>query len=698
MAGTKIIHVLKDDTFDELLGIVQGTPASEVVFILPKRSKAFSQTEDFATLASEALANEKRVTFMTPNAEVAALARDHAFEVVLNTPKGGARKKPLAALAVSGRNDVVLPSDEVMGEPDEDEGEIPDRAPFRGVDADGDGFYDDQEPGVPRKKEDEGFHEEELDADVDGTKVEEGEDVDADDVDKDVLEDDLEPSLDELTDVEAEEVAADGGSPRATLAAAPGRRLDSAIPSAIGRGRAVPVRGTQGKRSTVPLQREARVDDLATVWGAPSKEGGIWGPPVPTTEKRGSWFSRLFRRSHSQPRPVAVRGGGISTVGKIGIGITILAIAALAIYLFTPQSAHLAISPMASKLEASLPVLADRNVQEMNIAIGVMPGQFITIEKTAEQTFTSSGERDVAQKARGTVTIINAFSATPQTFIATTRLETKEGLMFRTLRTITVPGMRGTEPGKASVEVIADKPGVTYNIAPSSFVFSAFKERNDAERYAKFTATSSAPMAGGIQGKAKVATEADIVKARAAVENELKQLIADGLTDARTRAVILDGATKTSEVAITTSVLQDEAADTFTATAKQTITTVGFREEDMHAFIKESLEKKHPITVLPEYITYSVTNPIFDEKAGTLRGTVQVGGTAFAAVSSDAIRDGVRGQTREQLESFIRSQEAKIGSARVTLSPRWATKAPDDTSRISVELIYATPQPSPTSD
>ncbi|MEK7600631.1 MAG: hypothetical protein AAB463_01550 [Patescibacteria group bacterium] len=695
MAGTKIIHVLKDDTFDELLGIVQGTPASEVVFILPKRSKAFSQIEDFATLASEALANEKRITFMTPNSDVAALARDHAFEVVLNTPKGGARKKPAAQLAVSGRNDVVLPSDEVMGEPDEDDSEIPDHAPYRGIDKDGDGFYDDQEPGTKRQKDDEGFHEEELDAD--GTKVEEGDDVDTDDVDKDVLEDDLEPSPEELEDLEAEEVAVSGSMPHATLAAS-GRRLDSAVPSAIGRGRAVPVRGTQGKRSTVPLQRETRVEDLATVWGEPSKEGGIWGPPVASSAKRGSWFSRLFRKGSTQPRVVTPRGEGISTIGKIGIGLTVLAISALAIYLFTPQSAHLAIFPAPSKLEASLPVLADRNVKEANIATGVMPGQFITIEKTASQTFAATGERDVAQKARGTVTIMNAFSATPQTFIATTRLETKEGLMFRTLRTITVPGIRGSEPGKATVEVIADKPGATYNIAPTSFVFSAFKERNDAERYAKFTATSSAPMAGGIQGKAKVVTEADIVKARAAVENDLKQLIADALTDARTRAVIVDGASKVSEVQITTSAQQDEPVDTFTASAKQTITTVGFREEDMHAFIKESLEKRHPVSILPEYLTYSVTSPIFDEKAGTLRGTVQVGGTAFAAVSADAIRDGVRGKTRGQLESFIRSQEAQISSARVTLSPRWATKAPDDTNNISVELIYATPQPSPANE
>lgn len=694
MAGTKIIHVLKDDTFDELLSIVQGTPASEVVFILPKRSKAFSQTDDFATLASEALANEKRVTFMTPNPDIAALARDHAFEVVLNTPKGGARKKPAARLAVSGR-DVVLPSDEVMGEPDEDDGEIPDHAPYRGVDVDGDGFYDDQEPGTSRRKEDEGFHEEELelDSDADGTKAEEGDDLDADEVDKDVLEDDLEPSSEELEDLEAEEVAVSRNVPHATLAAS-GRRLDSAVPSAIGRGRAVPVRGTQGKRSAVPLQREARVEDLATVWGEPSKEGGIWGPPV-SAGKQGSWFSRFFRKGASPQRVAASRGGGISTIGKVGIGLTVLAISALAIYLFTPQSAHLAISPAPSKLEYSLPMLADRNIKEMNSATGVVPGQFITIEKTASQTFPASGERDVAQKARGTVTILNAFSATPQTFIATTRLETKEGLVFRTLRTITVPGMRGSEPGKATVEVIADKPGTTYNIAPSSFVFSAFKERNDAERYAKFTATSSAPMAGGVQGRAKVVTEADIVKARAAVENELKQLMADALTDARTRDVILDEASKISEVQITTSAQQDEAADTFTASAKQTLTTVGFREEDIHAFIKKILEEKHPITVLPEYITYSISNPVFDEKAGTLRGTVQVGGTAFAAISTDMIRDGVRGKTKEQLESFIRSQETNIGSARVTLSPRWATKAPDNVSNISVELIYATPQPSP---
>ena len=64
MASTKIINVLKDDQFEEILDLFKETSAKEVIFVLPKRSKAFTSEEHFIILANEALKSEKKISVL----------------------------------------------------------------------------------------------------------------------------------------------------------------------------------------------------------------------------------------------------------------------------------------------------------------------------------------------------------------------------------------------------------------------------------------------------------------------------------------------------------------------------------------------------------------------------------------------------------------------------------------------------------
>ena len=63
MASTKIINVLKDDSFDEIIDLFKATPAEEVIFVLPKSAKAFNKPDAAYKIAHElvdmALAHEK---------------------------------------------------------------------------------------------------------------------------------------------------------------------------------------------------------------------------------------------------------------------------------------------------------------------------------------------------------------------------------------------------------------------------------------------------------------------------------------------------------------------------------------------------------------------------------------------------------------------------------------------------------------
>jgi len=82
-------------------------------------------------------------------------------------------------------------------------------------------------------------------------------------------------------------------------------------------------------------------------------------------------------------------------------------------------------------------------------------------------------------KATGIITIYNTYSSSPQTLVKTTRFVSEGGKLFRTTKTIVVPGADASSgkivPGSTTVEVIASEPGNEYNIGPSTFSIPGFK-------------------------------------------------------------------------------------------------------------------------------------------------------------------------------------------------------------------------------
>ena len=115
----------------------------------------------------------------------------------------------------------------------------------------------------------------------------------------------------------------------------------------------------------------------------------------------------------------------------------------------------------------------------------------VTVESTG--TPSSSG-----QKAQGSVVIYNAYSDASQPLVATTRLETPDGLIFRITKGVTVPGMtEGGEPGAVEVVVVADQTGEAYNVGPSEFTIPGFKGN---PKFEKFSARSGSGMKGGATG------------------------------------------------------------------------------------------------------------------------------------------------------------------------------------------------------
>ena len=138
----------------------------------------------------------------------------------------------------------------------------------------------------------------------------------------------------------------------------------------------------------------------------------------------------------------------------------------------------------------------------------------------------AGSEARVDKKARGTIVIYNNWGKTSQNLVATTRFETPEGLIFRLINPVTVPGQQvkdgKTIAGSVEVLVEADKPGESYNIGLKDFTIPGFK---GDPKYSKIYGRSKTAMSGGFSGMQKVVSKEALDTAEKEMENSLKETI-----------------------------------------------------------------------------------------------------------------------------------------------------------------------------
>lgn len=373
----------------------------------------------------------------------------------------------------------------------------------------------------------------------------------------------------------------------------------------------------------------------------------------------------------------------------MGLFVVAVFVAGAAMYL-TAGSAVIAVTPTSQPIDERIAVTVSDATTAVDSAFGKLPGQLLEVSKSATRTQAATGSRDVASKARGKITVSNEYSSTPQTLIATTRFEAPNGLIYRTLSTVNVPGMtinKGVpSPGTTTVDVIADKPGTEYNIPAGKFVVAAFKEKGDADRTQKIYGTSLAPMAGGANGPSAVITQADYGTARDAATADVKALIADALNSQTGGMRVADDA-PASALSYVSNAQPDDAAASVSVTASETLKTVAFRQADLDKLIADTILRKDRLNVRPDQVQVKLTGATFDATLGTLSFTAEVQGTGYTPVDPAGLISAIKGMGTAAFQTYVGGRE-DIKQATLTLRPFWVRHLPSDEARITVDFQY----------
>lgn len=366
----------------------------------------------------------------------------------------------------------------------------------------------------------------------------------------------------------------------------------------------------------------------------------------------------------------------VTSIALVGLFVAVSFVFKGATVSVTPKSEHASINDT---------FVAKSGASDTELTFDVVE---ITEEVSAEIEATDT--KEVSRKATGKITLSNSTTSS-QPLKIETRLETKDGKIFKTDKAITVPAGKSVSgkvtPGQIEVAVTADAPGAEYNIGPSDFVIFGFKGTSKASL---FKGTSKTAMTGGFKGTEANIKEEDRTALKEKLSQELKTSLTakaiaqvpvdfiyydDGVFFKPTDALLMskvDGKTKATLSGTLSIILFNEG--TFTRSlAKETLSQYDNEDITLQGLKAMKFTLKNKDTIVPKDakdITFTLT-----------------GEADFVwSVDVDGLRDALVGKKKKEFNGIL-AGFSSVESAEVSLQPIWSSSFPDARKDISVKLV-----------
>lgn len=392
------------------------------------------------------------------------------------------------------------------------------------------------------------------------------------------------------------------------------------------------------------------------------------------------------RRTDFTPHRSSVSFGGKRNYLLIG-GIVVLVGFVLFVLSGFMRGAEIIVHPKEREVKVQATFTAYNNPEAGQLAYEVF-----TVEKVGERRVTASGEEEASERARGTITVFNEFSSSPQRLIKNTRFESEGGLIFRIPESVEVPGLTkendgSITPGSLSVEVFADEPGDTYNIDPDSFTIPGLK---GTDQFDDMYARSTKQMAGGFEGMRFIVEENTLLETQRDIRAELEEELTDRFKNERPAGtIVFDRSTVVGQESLPS--LQ-AGGDQVTIREKVMVRAPLFLEADFAQYLAENTISGYsdePVRIQnPEEIGFSYAGTGEVDLDSTEEIEFALSGDAHIVWTYDAgaLKGDLMGAAKTALPSILGGYPA-IERAEAHIKPFWRQSFPEDSDEITLKEV-----------
>ncbi len=375
----------------------------------------------------------------------------------------------------------------------------------------------------------------------------------------------------------------------------------------------------------------------------------------------------------------------------------------------------ISLTPESNVLEASANVtLADNylNSYELNTHPSHMIASY-DIDAVAEVTidYTATGEIFDGENASGTITLYNRADY-DWSLVAYTRLQSPDGIIFRTQEFVAVPPATADGPSSVDVYVVADEFDANDSVigergnlpAATSFVLPGLRAESQQLLYGE----NSAAMTGGNTVVTKYVTEDDLNAAYLRVESELDDIVqstleseVDALNLEQDNDLILltgDFAFDTYDPDITLPDVKGDEVETFQVSGSMAVSGTAYNHSELVNILRSELKlRKSPEKKLKSIDESSLYYDIFDidRDAKKIKLTASIKGVEEYVLDPEEesgarlikkIKDHIAGEPVNEAKEYIQNLD-EINKVELKSWPVWAPTIPSVPENIKVKVV-----------
>lgn len=305
-------------------------------------------------------------------------------------------------------------------------------------------------------------------------------------------------------------------------------------------------------------------------------------------------------------------------------------------------------------------------------------GKLIETTVSASKEYKTSGKKYVEGETGGKVTIFNNYSKT-QPLVATTRLLSPEGILYRTQKRVDVPA-----GGKVEVDVYADPPSeAAAKLGPTRFTIPGLWPGLQDKIFGQsFEAMSGSPKEINFVNQQDLDNAYDDLTQTLAdrvVEMLKEQMPAAG--EILSKVVIKEINEKNSDWAA------GEPGEKFTATLKLKVVGVAFYKKDIEDLSYRELRAKAPAEkelINTDYDNLTFLIEKYDIKSGEANIMAHLDGEMSLRADSQIFdAEQLLGLSREKVIQYL-SVYPEIERVTIKFSPFWINKVPQLKSNVKI--------------
>lgn len=306
------------------------------------------------------------------------------------------------------------------------------------------------------------------------------------------------------------------------------------------------------------------------------------------------------------------------------------------------------------------------------------------LTKEISVEFSATGEKNVGEKATGTISLSNLSDKSITISAGTTLVNTGSGLSYVLTSSVTVPRSYVCSGeicyGTADGTITAVEGGSKYNSASGPMKVGV----------ADVSASLKSPTSGGTDKTATVVTSDDLEKAKTKLaEQQATGLKEELMASFGGSAKVISDSYSEKRSEPTSSVLVDaEATGNVKLKAQVTATMLAVDQADLQAYVEakinESLAGKESQKIYDNGISQAAfAQYVATGDTRTVR--LSVNATIGPEIDEAKVKEASKGRTYGEIQSSIEAISG-VEDVDIKFSPFWVSSAPNNTDKIKVEF------------